>query len=395
MVAMISRLHVKGFKCLLDVDIPLGPFTVLIGPNDSGKSSLLEAIQLLGRTGKQPYNQVFAPPASLDNLVWRRDKERTITWEVQGTASGREFSYRLELSPKQSSPVAEELTLQGQRRLVLRRVQGQAHAMLGLSALPGMPWQDFPLHQQWQTGLLTASAVTGGTTDLGEVAASLASSVKYRLDPQQLRQEAADLQPEPTLDPTGRNLVKALDAIQNSPERSAFRGLEEALNGAIPTLHGVFLPLLPHGRRGLAFTLSGNGAEQVSIPAALASDGALLITAILALAYGDAPAILFFEEPENGLHYSLLKLAIDLLRKISAGAVGNQGRQVIITTHSPLLLNFARPEEVLVFRRSAEEGTKVTPLKEAPNIDKLLREFGTGELWYLLGEEALVKERLP
>ena len=36
---MITRIQIRNFKCLLDVDVPLGPFNILIGPNDSGKSS--------------------------------------------------------------------------------------------------------------------------------------------------------------------------------------------------------------------------------------------------------------------------------------------------------------------------------------------------------------------
>ena len=40
---MLTRVEMKGFKCLHDVDVDLGPFNVLIGPNDSGKSSFLQA----------------------------------------------------------------------------------------------------------------------------------------------------------------------------------------------------------------------------------------------------------------------------------------------------------------------------------------------------------------
>lgn len=45
---MITHLHIQNFKCLRDVQVDLVPFTILIGPNDSGKSSLLDAVQALG-----------------------------------------------------------------------------------------------------------------------------------------------------------------------------------------------------------------------------------------------------------------------------------------------------------------------------------------------------------
>jgi predicted ATP-dependent endonuclease of OLD family len=86
-------------------------------------------------------------------------------------------------------------------------------------------------------------------------------------------------------------------------------------------------------------------------------------------------------------------MVLDLLRKMSRGEVGNRKRQVILTTHNPLLLNYASPEEVRVFVRHPEQGTQVIPMTKVPDIDRLLKEFALGELWYLLGEEKLFKEQ--
>ena len=44
---MLTRLKVSGFKNLVDVDVPLGPFTCVAGANGTGKSNLFDAIQLL------------------------------------------------------------------------------------------------------------------------------------------------------------------------------------------------------------------------------------------------------------------------------------------------------------------------------------------------------------
>ena len=44
-----------------------------------------------------------------------------------------------------------------------------------------------------------------------------------------------------------------------------------------------------------------------------------------------------------------------------------------------------------MFVRHPEEGTKVYPMVDVPDIDRLLKEFGLGELWYLLGEDKLFK----
>jgi predicted ATPase len=170
--------------------------------------------------------------------------------------------------------------------------------------------------------------------------------------------------------------------------------LEDKLHEAIPTIRGLSTPATKASggsHRQIEFALSGDSKPPVTIPASQASDGAMLLTAFLALAYGDTPQILLIEEPENGLHPSRLQMVIEMLRKMSTGEIGNRARQIILTTHSPLLLNFVEPEEVRIFRRNSEGATEVTPMHAVPNIENLHRQYAPGELWYLFGEEELVK----
>ena len=51
---MISRVSIRNFKCLRDVQIDLERFTVFVGPNASGKSSILQAVDLLCRAFRDP-----------------------------------------------------------------------------------------------------------------------------------------------------------------------------------------------------------------------------------------------------------------------------------------------------------------------------------------------------
>ncbi len=201
--------------------------------------------------------------------------------------------------------------------------------------------------------------------------------------------------PGSRLDASGENLAAVLDVMQNSSDRSAFEAIQSALHSAIPTLRGIVLPpaTSPSGAKALEYILARNGQAPVTIPGSLASGGALLLTAYLTVAYSQTPGILLIEEPENGLHPSRLEMVLGLLRKMSRGEVGNRKRQVVVTTHNPLLLNYANPEEVRVFVRHPNEGTRVIPMTNAPDIDRLLKEFALGELWYLLGEDKLFQEQ--
>ncbi|MEP7120820.1 MAG: AAA family ATPase [Byssovorax sp.] len=378
---MITRLTVENFKCLQKTSLDLGPFTVLIGANDSGKSSLLDAIHVLGRTVNETLAESLSaeegePAGSFDELVWRRDETRKIGIAIEATSGTKKFSYSLALA---AGP-----------ELHAEKIESKDGSVLYFgshSRGPDTTSFNAVLRQK-----------TDGAPMLREIVHGFASTAKYRFEPHAIRR-VAPLASNPRLTRTGDNLPEALDAIFTGPDRTAAQKLESALHAAIPTLSGLALRTVRAAgvntiSKVLDFVLAGT-SPPVTIPATQASEGALMLTAFLTLAYGDTPEVLLIEEPENGLHPTRLQTVIDLLRQISTGAVGNRPRQVIMTTHSPLLLNYLKPEEVRIVRRDPERGTEVTPMIDVPNIDRMLGEFGMGELWYLLTEEGLLKGEEP
>src|SRR5579872_1785936 len=60
---MLKRIKIQGYKSLVDVEVHLQPLTVLFGPNASGKSNFLDALQLLSRiANSHTLREAFAPP---------------------------------------------------------------------------------------------------------------------------------------------------------------------------------------------------------------------------------------------------------------------------------------------------------------------------------------------
>jgi hypothetical protein len=55
--------------------------------------------------------------------------------------------------------------------------------------------------------------------------------------------------------------------------------------------------------------------------------------------------------------------------------------QVLVATHSPLVVNELRPEEVSVVTRTEEKGTEVRAIKDTPNFEERSRVYKLGELW--------------
>ncbi len=117
------------------------------------------------------------------------------------------------------------------------------------------------------------------------------------------------------------------------------------------------------------------------ISAYSASDGTLRFLAMLAALLGTNPARLyFFEEIDNGIHPSRLRLLLDLIE----GQTAKGGIQVVTTTHSPDLLSMISEETFkhtsVVFRCPDTADALIRPVDKLPNAEKLRQAQGLGRL---------------
>jgi predicted ATPase len=403
---MLNRVKVQNFKCLRDVDVELGPFTVLIGPNDSGKSSFLAALQLLGKLAflDHEHSQAALDVAKvLRQNSWRLSAEATVLISAEGN------------EPDDFALLFSVGTNSAQQIQSLR--VGENSPTQTLPILPkkfgmvNLPQSDFrgnrfePNHDEALLPQLIEAAVNGrqststgdpNGSDLRQIQNSLHVSEPFRFSPAEMR-KPAKAEAVPVLSSRGENLAAVVNALLTSPDRETVTELERSLHEAIPSLRRLSTPADANNGslRVIKFTLSGNEKPPLTIPAEQVSDGAMFLIAFLVLVHSHPAQVLLIEEPENGLHPSRLQSVIELLRKLTTGELGHPPRQIILTTHSPVLLNCVTPDEVRIFRRDDEGATQVVRMDELPDIDRLSKEFAPGELWYLFGEEELVKGPAP
>ncbi len=114
-----------------------------------------------------------------------------------------------------------------------------------------------------------------------------------------------------------------------------------------------------------------------SIPATRLSDGTIRFIALLTiLGHPNPPELICIEEPELALHPDALSLLAELLRSAS------QRTQVIITTHSPELINHFsdEPEVVVVCERGSDGGTQFRRLSRE-DLESWMDEYRLGEVW--------------
>ncbi|HEX7499012.1 MAG TPA: ATP-binding protein [Polyangia bacterium] len=199
-----------------------------------------------------------------------------------------------------------------------------------------------------------------------------------RLDPDDLRQES-DLIPEKEAvsfsenrgrGMTGLRLPGVYDAIMNRGDDS-FSKIAQRTRDLFPTVRNVRLRAVSNSQKCLEVELT-NGTR---VPAAQMSEGLLYFLAYAALPYVAPTSILLVEEPENGLHPSRIRDVMNILKEIS------KTTQVIVATHSPLVVNELNGDEVTVVTRDAEHGTKARRLTATADYEVRSKVYLPGELW--------------
>lgn len=398
----LSRFGVKNYKCLGDIDIPLTPIHVLIGENDAGKTSLIEAIAAFHHSSRQKLRHAFPSPWVGQELLFHRTTDPRVElsgqWEAVHDREPREVPSALKYGFRVSFPTegsncrldAEWVHCDGRDEDVAL-VSTQS---TGLCA--------------WKTG--QAPAQFAPPDGLRVVSKRLKPPHHYALDARVMAVPAAmDPRRKFRLDPDGFGLpTLLLDLLANDPDnfiqlRTQFCGFfPQFRNVRVETESAVLRTYDQAGGTAGSGTGVGSGiyfetTTGQTVRAQQASDGAILFLGVLALAHlPDPPNLLLIEEPENGIYPKRLGELITMLRDLVQRTYGVRFPQIILSTHSPYVLSFFEPEEVTFLSRRKgrpDAPVRARPLREAPNIkERLGDDFYLGELWYNLSEEDLFGE---
>lgn len=201
--------------------------------------------------------------------------------------------------------------------------------------------------------LLTSVEGEGSLVERLALQAFWQRAVFLRLSPSRLQEGASATRRsfEPLLDEEGHNLPALLNEL-NDEQRAS---LVSAISDILPGIRDVEVSKPEHGRdTSVNYSLleempyeGREGKKQFPIPAWMLSEGTRRITAILALLMRDpAPSLLCIEELENGLDPWTVKV---ILRHLQDAA--DRGTQVLLTTHSPWVLDDVPMESILLVRR--------------------------------------------
>lgn len=393
---MITRLEVDGFKSLSEFAIDLEPLTVLIGPNSAGKSNILEALALLSRLASQPIVDAFQGGRGrvIDQFARRGGKPSdSIRFALEFLLWGRyprneepfQSRYRYELTVQRRTLASgvERLRAGAERFYALAPSEDrwiEAHPEFASVAGYRLAGDDLfitePGEGQGRRRVIGLPRISPEEKDVPQTHTALS-----RLEYMGLHQAAQNLE--------GCRFLQIDAARLGEPSEPVDLGglLPDASN--LPTvLAGLPAPLLGQIRADLVSLVPGVASFEVlsegdelhlyfdlsggeRLPARLVSNGTLRILALLtSLRLEPRPSLLGIEELENGIYPARLRALLELLKDEAArwrddeaslapvlaplqGALGFVAvetnllpTQLLLTTHSPVLLSVLRSSPV-------------------------------------------------
>jgi predicted ATPase len=351
-VCLIRRVVIRNYKSIAACDVELGPLTFLVGPNGSGKSNFLDALRFVSdalrsslehalrdRTG---INQVLRqPPGNSTNFAIRLDFQLPpgnrghYAFLVKAVKNAfivqhEECSITDPASPN-SRPhfyrVSEGIVLESTLDVEPAAVQDRLY-LANLSGIPAFR----PLYD------------------------ALSTMGFYNLNPGIIRELQTPGSRE-LLARDGSNLPSVLEFLSENAPLLKSR-IEEYLSQVVPGI--TFVDAIPFGpRETLAFGQQLSDGEEWPFLANNMSDGTLRAIGVLVALFqrgadvDGIPLLVGIEEPETALHPAAVGVLIDGMR--DAATV----RQVLVTSHSPELLNNRSVDGSEILAVVAENGETI------------------------------------
>ncbi len=400
---MIRLIEALNYRCLRYVRQELGHFNILVGPNASGKSTFLDVASFLGdlvshglqtaleeRT-ENPCDLVWAGGGSEFQLALeleipeeRRTRRKGFVYDL--------IRYEVRMSV---SGAADQASIQAEK-VLLKSSAAQSREMVQRELFP-QPRTPPPAiitpRNVRRTRTLVNKIPDGNDNFYGESEGGWDYAFKFKLGPricalrnlpddeakfpaatwlkntmmnkvQRLVLNSASMRrPSPPARrkdflSDGSNLAWVVRSLQKDhPER--FRDWIAHLRTALPNLDSLVTAEREEDRHCLLSLRYLNGMEA---PSWMISDGALRLMALTSLSYiPDLTGVWLIEEPENGIHPKAIQTVFQSLSSV-------YGAQILLATHSPLILGQADLENVLCFAVTDDGAVDIVPGNRHPAL---------------------------
>lgn len=378
----IQELSIKGFRSLRDVTWRPGKLNVVIGPNGSGKSNLLTALELLRSAARGELAETILRMGGLAPLLWDGQAQE-LAWVArldhiaQPTAETERFTYELRLRQlgRTSSYRIEQERLAIDRlpasEVLLERTP--THGSILGAHVGSLELDDSSLREREALLSMGSGPLFPLVNAFRELLSGWSLYHDVRVDPSAPLRQAAVARMEHRVAADGQNLIPVLHTLY-SGSREFKRVVDDAMRVAFnPDYEELVFPPAADQRVQLRVRWRTLRTEQSATDL---SDGTIRFLLLLAiLANPDPPDLIAFDEPETGLHPSMLPIVAEH----AADAAGRT--QVIFTTHSPQLLDAFTTVTPTTTVARWEEGETQLSVIDGEELARWLQEYSLGALF--------------
>ena len=399
---MITRIEALNYRCLRDVSVPLSRFHVLVGPNASGKTTFLDVIafmkdlisddigETISKRTTNPEELLFARQGSGFELAIEvsipeilrakisKPEFDTARYEIRigFDESGRQFEIKEERfllkKTEKSPPLARDYfpTMMLFRNSIITKANKKSKVVIKKSPggndnfysevyrESGKGWTpSFKLGPQ-KSALRNLPADEKALPIATWFRQFISSGVQpFMLNSMALRKPSPPTKIKGFL-PDGSNLPWVIERFRNQKPQK-FKDWIAHLRTALPDLTWIDTVERPEDRHCY---LVFHYANELKVPSWLVSDGTLRLTALTLPAYlGDMEGVYLIEEPENGIHPNAVSTIYDSLSSVYSA-------QVLLATHSTVVLNAATPENILCFAKNKDGSTDIVAGCDHPHL---------------------------
>ncbi|MXY23637.1 MAG: ATP-binding protein [Acidobacteria bacterium] len=401
---MITLVEALNYRSLRYVARPLSPFHVLVGPNASGKTTFLDVIGFLGDVVSNGLENALADRApDPRDLLFRRQGTRlelaveaavpdqlrqlalnpsldTVRYQVTigFDDTDRQFEFKAETlvlrkkaevsKPPQrelfpelppSLPVSLQVGIrQRDNKVLINKVFGGNDNFYNETKRSDRSWAPSFRLGPMRSALGNLPADEASFPIATWFRQYLGSGIqRFMLNSREIRQPSPPTRVAGFL-PDGSNLSWVVARLrENDPDRH--QAWIRHLRTALPDLIDIKTIERPEDRHCyMTYEYAGG----LSVPSWLVSDGTLRLTALTLPAYlADLRGVYLIEEPENGIHPGAVAAVYDSLRSVYAA-------QVLLATHSPVVLSVASTADVLCFAKDENGATDIVLGSEHPRL---------------------------
>jgi AAA15 family ATPase/GTPase len=356
---MLKRVSIQNFKSLKDVTLDLQKVNLLIGPNNSGKTNFLKALEFFSKR-----LEYFVNEKNSDNSFKNSD-ENLIRIEIVKDHYDDVFQYwdyeKFEFVFNRM-PTKKQLSLWSSDSI------DEPMRNDTIFAIDDKGFWNSISNEVFTNEPRKATVYTRPSRVFEEKRRDFLGYIIYKPDPNKLDKAAPIGQNERLVNADASNLVGFLDLMLSKYRKTVFSIIENDLHTCISEFDEIKLDdIAPtdelkkqHGDKSFKRIGLSNSKQDNTYWANELSEGTLYFLALLCIIHQpNPPKLLLLEEPEKGIHPRRIKEVINFIFRLA----DDKDIQIIMTTHSPIVLDMFKdmPESVFIFDKNNDEG--VTTVK--------------------------------